>query len=252
MKKKTVFISGSSNGLGFYLAKHFLDKDYEVIIHSRSKIKAIKASKKLKNCLFVVGDFSSEKDVNRISKELKKKLKKLDILICNAGNSSINKNFKESHKDWITSFNDNFFSAVNLITKLSKIFINQKQGKIICISSICGVDTIKNSPIAYSLAKNTLINFVKFYSKYISKYNININCISPGNLMFPGSVWDTKKKGKLKKINNYIRKEVALRKFGNPREIFQMINYLSSSDSDFVTGSNFVIDGGQVNDFKIF
>lgn len=252
MKKKTVFISGSSNGLGFYLAKHFLDKDYEVIIHSRSKIKAIKASKKLNNCLFVVGDFSSEKDVNRISKELKKKLKKLDILICNAGNSSINKNFKESHKDWITSFNDNFFSAVNLITKLSKIFINQKQGKIICISSICGVDIIKNSPIAYSLAKNTLINFVKFYSKYISKYNININCISPGNLMFPGSVWDTKKKGNPKKINNYIRKEVALRKFGNPREIFQMINYLSSSDSDFVTGSNFVIDGGQVNDFKIF
>ena len=64
--------------------------------------------------------------------------------------------------------------------------------------------------------------------------------------------WETKKKGNLKKTNNYIRKEVALRKFGNPREIFQMINYLSSSDSDFVTGSNFVIDGGQVNDFKIF
>tara|TARA_B100001093_G_C26800217_1_gene1003021 strand:- start:1035 stop:1793 length:759 start_codon:yes stop_codon:yes gene_type:complete len=252
MKKKTVFITGSSNGLGFYLAKHFLDNDYKVIIHSRSKIKATKASKKLNDCPFVIGDCSSEKDVNRISKELQKKSKKLDILICNAGNSSINKNFKESHKDWITSFNDNFFSAVNIVTKLSKIFIKQKKGKIICISSICGVDLIKNSPITYSLAKNTLINFVKFYSKYISKYNVNINCISPGNLMFPGSVWETKKKGDLKKINNFIRKEVALRKFGKPREIFQMINYLSSNESDFVSGSNFVIDGGQVNDFKTF
>ena len=50
--------------------------------------------------------------------------------------------------------------------------------------------------------------------------------MSPGNLMFPGSVWETKKKRNLKKIKNFISKEVALGKFGKPREIFQMINYL--------------------------
>ena len=61
-----------------------------------------------------------------------------------------------------------------------------------------------------------------------------------------------KEKRNLKKIKNFISKEVALGKFGKPREIFQMINYLSSNESDFVTGSNFVIDGGQVNDFKTF
>lgn len=251
MKKKTVFITGSSNGLGFHLAKYFLENNYEVIIHSRSIVKARRASKKLKNCHFVVGDCSSEKHVERISKELQKKVKKLDVLICNAGNSKINKNFKETYKDWVVSFNDNFFSAVNIITKLSKIFIKQKKGKIICISSICGVDLIKNSPIAYSLAKNALINFVKFYSKYISKYQININCISPGNLMFSGSVWERKKKNNSKKIKNFINNNVSLKRFGKTNEIFEMINYLSSSNSDFITGSNFVIDGGQTNDLKI-
>lgn len=243
-KKKTVFVTGSSSGIGFGIAKNFLDLGYEVIICSRNIKKLKKASKLLKNCFYIQADLTNEKNIKDACRKIKIKFKKIDILVCNYGNS----NFKKNDLDFDYSFKNNFFSTVNTI-KYSMPFLRNETGRIICISSICGVETIKNAPIAYSVAKSALNSFVKSISFVLSKNGILINSIAPGNIYFKGSVWEKKLKKNKKKIKKFLHENVPMEKFGSIENIFELCYYLSSEKS-FSTGATFVLDGGQTRTFK--
>ena len=78
-----------------------------------------------------------------------------------------------------------------------------------------------------------------------AKNKIRINIVSPGNIIYPGGNWDKKLKKNPKKINNYIYKEVPLKKFGKPEDISSIVAFLLSEKSTFITGSNLIVDGGQ-------
>lgn len=245
--KKKVLITGSGQGLGFNLAKLFNKNGYDVIIHSRSKNKALNASRKINNCNFIFGDLSDEKKTKLIFSKLLQKIKRLDILICNAGNSKEKKKFNDSKSDWIKSFNNNFFSAYCIIKECSKNFKKIKSGKVICISSICGIEYIEGAPMTYSVSKNALINFVKIYSKHLSKFNIDINSISPGNIMFSGSVWEKKMKKNPRNIKKLIKDTVPANSFIKTENIFNVCKFLISNNSKMISGQNFIVDGGQLN-----
>jgi 3-oxoacyl-[acyl-carrier protein] reductase len=82
-------------------------------------------------------------------------------------------------------------------------------------------------------------------AKKHAKSDIRFNSISPGNVIFDGSQWAEKLKSDEKNTTNYIKEKVPMGKFIGPRDIAEMAYYLSSAKSRFVTGQNFVIDGGQ-------
>ena len=75
---------------------------------------------------------------------------------------------------------------------------------------------------------------------------IKINVISPGNILLDGNVWDKKIKKDKKGTLKYIKKNVPLNDFCKPEQIKDLCDYLLSNSGDFITGSNFIIDGGQV------
>ena len=80
--------------------------------------------------------------------------------------------------------------------------------------------------------------------KYAEK-EIRFNSVSPGNVIFDGSQWDEKLKSDEKNTTNYIKQNVPMGKFMEPQDISEMVYYLSLFNSRFITGQNFVIDGGQ-------
>ena len=75
--------------------------------------------------------------------------------------------------------------------------------------------------------------------------NININLISPGNILFKGSVWDRKIKENKKAVNKMLKEKVPLNTLGTLEDIVNIACYLISEKSKFISGSNFIIDGGQ-------
>ena len=79
----------------------------------------------------------------------------------------------------------------------------------------------------------------------MAKYNINLNIISPGNILQRKNVWDKKMKKNNLSIKKYIKKNVPLNTFCNTKQIYDLCVYLLSSSGDNITGSKFVIDGGQ-------
>jgi NAD(P)-dependent dehydrogenase (short-subunit alcohol dehydrogenase family) len=242
-KKKTVFISASSSGIGFHLAEKYKAFGYNVIINGTNRLKLKKASSIL-NCDYFLGDLANIKKIKLLIKKLKKKYKYIDILICNLGNSKFNKN----NTDYYHAFKYNFFSTTSLVES-SKSILKKSQSKIICISSICGTESIQGAPIGYSIAKSALNFYIKLISKELAKDKISINGIVPGNIFFKGSTWDLKIQKDSKKTKNYIKQNVPLNKFGSIDDIFQVCKILSQNKSGYITGSLFKLDGGQTKSF---
>ena len=240
INNKTVFITGSSSGIGFHLARLFKESNYEVIINGRNLKKLKKASVKLGNCNFIEGDLTKEKSVLKIIKTIRKKFKSLDVLICNQGNSE----FKNNNLNFKFAFDNNFFSSINLINN-SRQILKKNNSKIICISSICGHEAVDGAPIGYSVAKSALNFYIKNFSYELAKNGISINGIVPGNIYFEGSTWHKKIIKNPKKTKKYIEKNVPMNKFGNIKDIFEVCIMISESSSNYLTGSLIKIDGGQ-------
>ena len=239
-KKKIVFISGSSAGLGFELAKYFSEENYTIIMNGRSEKKLKNSQKKITNSYSVSGDLSNKDDCKNIFKKIKKKFSKIDLMICNAGVGD----FKKTDTDYLYAFNNNFFNTVNTINFLSPLLRNSFSN-IICISSICGVENIRGAPKGYSLAKSALNKYVKLASQDLAKSKIKINSISPGNILFKNSVWEKRLLLDRNKTIEYINKVVPMNSFIYPKNIYDLIRFIIDKNNHSITGSNFIIDGGQ-------
>ena len=120
---------------------------------------------------------------------------------------------------------------------------NKIAGSIINIASIYGTvgndfnlykNTGLNPPAAYSAIKGGLINFTRYLASYYGEYNIRVNCISPGG------VFDNQSP---KFVTNYINK-VPLNRMAEPEDISPLISFMLSKKASYITGQNFIVDGG--------
>lgn len=240
-KKKNVLVTGSSRGIGLEIGKTFLQNDCNVIFTGRNDKKLTYKNSHFFKCDLT--DYTHIENLFEFTNEIFDK--KLDILICNLGGGQYTPSISFSKNKWLEIYNLNFFSTVLTIQKFLEILENSKNPSITCISSICGNASI-GCPIPYSTAKASLNHYVKNLSKLIAYKNIRINSISPGNILFKGSTWEKKINENSNGVSDFIKKNVPLNKIGETNDISEMVLYLSSDSSKFITGSNIIIDGGQI------
>ena len=241
---KNIIIAGAGGPLGQYLQKSYLNDNFNVISISRKKNYKFK----LKNLHTYYGDLSNKKITKEIYKKINKKFKKIDFIISCVGKSNFKK-INDSNKEideWKVAIEDNLISNVNLINEYLTIFSKKLTNtKIILISSIAGVAPI-SAPISYSTSKSALIFYSKLMAKKLAKNKINLNCISPGNILVKNNLWYKKMRSNKKKTLKYIKKNVPLNDFCRPDQIKSLCDYLISPMGKFIVGANFIVDGGQV------
>ena len=247
---KKVLVTGSSYGIGLEIAKDFSKAGSVIALNGRNKSKLKKAVKNIYGSKMIHGNVEDPKIAKKIVTKAVSLLNGLDILVCNVGSGKSVKPGLENYQDWQSSFKKNFFSTTNII-EASKKYLVRSRGNIICISSICGVEYIPGAPITYSVAKSALNSYVKMTSKILGQKGVRINAIAPGNIFFKGSVWEKKIKKNRKIAMNNLNSSVALKKFGNPKNISDICLFLASIKSDFVTGSVWIADGGQIKMLNI-
>jgi NAD(P)-dependent dehydrogenase (short-subunit alcohol dehydrogenase family) len=97
--------------------------------------------------------------------------------------------------------------------------------------------------LSYSLAKKSLNLYVENISSYLSKFKININTISPGHILQKNNLWHKKMKKNEDKVLKMINNSVALKRFCKPQDVINVINFLESEKSDYITGTDFKVDG---------
>lgn len=244
LKNKKVFISGSSQGIGLFIAKKFLQEGAEVVINSRDSSKLSAAALSLGNCGCVNGDvIKPETALSTVSKAAEI-LGGIDVIVCNVGSGTSVPPGQEFYDEWQRVFGVNFFSATNVI-EASRRFLKETKGSIVCTSSICGNETIPGAPITYSVAKSALNSYVKSVSVPLAQEGIRINAVAPGNIDFDGSIWSKKMSKDPISVKTMLENNVPLRKLGSPDDVANLVVWLASDIANFITGTIVTTDGGQ-------
>tara|TARA_B100001063_G_C16745166_1_gene547064 strand:- start:846 stop:1622 length:777 start_codon:yes stop_codon:yes gene_type:complete len=242
-EKKIILITGSSGQLGTSFSKLFLSQKAIVVGMDIKKSKF-----KDNNFFFYKFDISNKKKVEKNLRKIISKFKKIDIIINNASISVYSKFDKRNDKEINNTLNSNLKGSLNLINTYFKEHKKMKLKKcnIINIGSIYGFLSPDfriygkkdnyNSEI-YGASKAAIIQLTKYYCVALSKYNISVNCISPGGIF-------NEKKPQSKFFLKKYSSRVPKNRIGKVSDLFTALLFLSSEHSDYVNGQNIVVDGG--------
>jgi 3-oxoacyl-[acyl-carrier protein] reductase len=246
LRNNTALITASSSGIGLAIAKVFLKEGSNVVFNGRDpeKINYIvtKSKAKFKDRFIAgfAGDLSTEIGIFSLKTFLcESKLETVDHLILNLGTG---KRYDDnlSIAEWRRFFEINLFGAVELLNCL----LNIVTSSVIFISSLAGIEAI-NAPYAYSASKLAILSLAKQLSVDYARKGIRINTVIPGNIYFDGGRWSEIIAEDPAIVDNYIKKETPLGRFGKPEEIANTVVFLCSEKSSYTTGTSIIIDGGQ-------
>ena len=247
---KNVIIIGGTNGIGLSISKGFLEEGANVHVISRTKRNKIEneLEKSFSSKInFYRADATILKSLNNVLKLiLNRSNNKIDVLVANVGNGAGSAKPIPSEDEWNISWNNNFMSALNTVRVFGPELTNSG-GSIVFVSSIAGIEYL-GAPSSYSTAKSALNSLAKTLSHKLAP-SVRVNVVAPGNIFINNGTWDLKLKENPKMIKKMLIEKVPLNRFGLPEEVSNLVLFLSSKKASFITGSCFVIDGGQTINF---
>tara|TARA_B110000027_G_scaffold13248_1_gene12646 strand:- start:671 stop:1405 length:735 start_codon:yes stop_codon:yes gene_type:complete len=239
---KTGIITGTGKGIGLSTLKLLLKNKYKIISITKTKSKEVelllKSKNFIKNIYHPLGEnlLADKKLINEIYKKYK-----IDFMVCNAGvrhRDSIQKMNLEKRN---YTLNVNYHSNVVLIEELLKFYNKKKhQISIVCISSIVGNFGFKNLS-SYASSKMALEGFLKSVAVEYAKKNVRINLVAPG--FIKSSYYSNFVKNQ-KNVNKWILERTPMGRWGKPEEVSNVIEFLISDKSSYITGSTIYVDGG--------
>ncbi len=241
---KVALITGASGGIGKAIAQKFIDNGYFVVgqYNSGKKsidefVKQLKEQDKGDYFFGVKADLSKTQDINDMMDNILKSFKSIDVLVNNAGVSLTKLITDTTLDEWDKVFDVNVKSAYLITQKVLKGMISKKFGKIVNVSSMWGLIG-SSMEVCYSASKASLIGFTKALAKEVGPSNVNVNCVCPG-------VIDTPMNSHLTKEDlSELASETPLNRIGTPEEVAELVYFLSSENSKFITGQVISCDGG--------
>lgn len=240
--KKCALITGASGGIGSEIALRLAADGYNIAAcyftdDKSAKVLEEKLSFTGAKYKFYKADVADYNQIKEVFADAAEFFGGVSVLVNNAGISQTKlfTDITEEEFDRITAVN--FKSVFNCCKFAVPYMVNQKQGKIINISSMWGVCGASCETV-YSATKAAVIGFTKALARELAPSNIQVNCVAPGAI-------DTKMNNNLTKQEKIdFAQEIPMGRFGDPEEIASIVSFLASSDSDYVTAQVITADGG--------
>jgi NAD(P)-dependent dehydrogenase (short-subunit alcohol dehydrogenase family) len=243
LEGRVAIVTGGSRNIGAVYSKRLAAEGARVVIadvlDGSEVAKEIETAKGQAIALKV--DVSKEEDTIRMAEETVKRFGRIDILVNNAAIFlSINRRpfYDLSAEEWdqLSSVNIKgpFLCAKSVFPQMKK----QNSGKIINISS---TTALAGTPLFlhYVTSKAALIGMTRGMAREVGKFGICVNAIAPGLVEHEGQTVP-------KEFTEFQLKARSLKRLQTPDDLIGTLIYLSSSDSDFVTGQTLVVDGGSI------
>ena len=253
LSNKTIIITGGAGLIGSAFSKACVEYNANVIvvdideIKGRELIDTIKIETKKPNIVFQKCDITNITEIQHLIDTILDKFGKIDALVNNAypRNSNYGRIFEEvEFTDFCENVNMHLGGYFLISQQMAKVMMKQNHGNIINMASIYGFAaprfeiyerTEMTVPVEYAAIKGAIINLTKHLASYLGKYNIRVNAISPGG------VYD---KQPDKFTSAYSNKVLLGNRMANAGDLTDVLVFLLSDGSKYMTGQNIIVDGG--------
>ena len=243
LANKVSVITGGARGIGLAIAEKLAKEGTDIAIcdvnDESLNIARSELEKTGRKVLTSKVDVTNFGEVQAFVQKILDNFGRIDILINNAGITRDGLLVRMGEADWDAVINVNLKGAFNCSKALAKPMMKQRGGKIVNIASIIGI--IGNAGQAnYAASKGGIIAFTKSIAKELAPRNINVNAIAPGFIQ-------TKMTAVLpENVRNEMMKLIPLGKFGTPSDVADLVVFLVSDNSAYITGQVIQVDGGMV------
>jgi len=238
---KTAFVTGGSRGIGKSIALDLGKKFHVVVGYSVSNEKAKEVSDEILNnggsSSTVQINISESDSVDKAFSSIEKDHTSVDVLVNNAGITKDNIMPRMKEDEWLEVIQTNLTGSFYTSQRAIKLMMKNKWGRIIFISSVVGISG-NQGQANYAASKAGLIGLSKSISKEMGSRNITSNVVAPGYIETDmTSFLDNQNK-------ENIIEQLSIKRIGKPEDISNIVSFLCSDESEYITGQVIPVDGG--------
>ena len=243
--KKSVFVTGATNGTGFAIAERFAKEGYSVFIGSRTLENSVAAAKKIadKYGVFAKGyktEIFNEENVKAIFNDIRQMGYLLDVLVLNAANLGIGQeSLTVDINDFMNVYNTNVGWNFMMAREACIQMMEKKKGSIVFITSNSAIRVTGNR-CAYCSSKSAILAMSKSFAFDWGKYGVRSNCVLPG--MIKTERWENNLNNAKYCLANY----TPIEDIAEFTDIANAVWYFGSDESRNTTGAELVVDGGML------
>ena len=238
---KTALITGGSRGIGSAICKALSANHKVVIGYSNSKEEAKKLEESINsnggNAMSVKIDVSDKNSINTAFEEIEESYGIVEVLVNNAGITRDNILPRMKDSEWDDVIQTNLTGSYLTTQRAIKNMMKNKWGRIIFISSVVGISGNQGQS-NYAASKAGLIGFAKSVSKEMGARNITSNVIAPGYIKTDMTSFLSEEN------KENIIEQLSIKRIGKPEDISNVVSFLSSEESEYITGQVISVDGG--------
>lgn len=241
---KVAFITGATRGIGRQIAITLAKEGFDIAVNYRKENEDLIETKKMVEdqkvkCFTVQGDVSSFEDSERMVKDIIEEFNHIDILVNNAGITKDMLLMRMKKEDFESVIGVNLVGTFNITKNVIPYMMKNRSGRIINVSSVVGISG-NAGQTNYSASKAGIIGFTKSLAKEVGSRNILVNAVAPGFI-------ETQMTDVLKEeVKEEISKNIPLKRMGTVEDVANVVKFLASKDSSYITGQVINIDGGML------
>ncbi len=243
LANQIAIITGAGRGIGRGIALKFAAEGADIVCVSRTA----ESSEKIAGEIRALGrrawphavDVADATAVTAASEKILEETGRVDILVNNAGVTRDGLLMRMSEADWDMVLDTNLKGAFLLTKAFTRVFVKQRSGRIINVSSVIGL--IGNAgQCNYAASKAALIGFTKSVARELASRHITVNALAPGFI-------ETDMTAAISpELRAQILSTVPMKKFGQPEDIANAALFLAGPGAQYITGQVLTVDGGMV------
>ncbi|WP_040830041.1 SDR family NAD(P)-dependent oxidoreductase [Nocardia jiangxiensis] len=243
--QQVVVVTGGARGIGFSTAQRFAAEGAAVALLDLDAHTAALAAAELgaSKAIGIACDVGDESSAQAAVEQVVREFGGLHVLVNNAGVTRDNLLFKMTSTDWDTVMNVHLRGAFLMTRAAQKAFVEQKYGKVICISSTSALGN--RGQANYSAAKMGIQGFVRTLAIEFGPFGVTANAVAPGFIATEMTDATAQRLGmdpvEFRKANAEAN---PVRRVGKPEDIAAAVTFLASDEASYITGQTLYVDGG--------